>query len=141
MIERTFCTIKPDAVRAGKAGEILARIENAGFKVIALRMRTLTRREVELFYDVHRTRPFFNSLCEFMSSGPCVTMVLEADNAILALRTLMGSTDPEKAKDGTIRKDFGASVENNAIHGSDGADTARIEIGYFFSGIEFARLE
>jgi nucleoside-diphosphate kinase len=135
-LERTFCAIKPDAVRAGNVGKILARIEEGNFKTVALRMRTLTRKEAEIFYDVHRERPFFGSLCDFMSSGPCVTMVLEADNAILALRTLMGATDPAKAKEGTIRKEFGASVENNAIHGSDGQDTAKAEIGYFFSGIE-----
>jgi len=135
-VERTFCAIKPDAVRAGNVGRILARIEEGNFKIVALRMRTLTRKEAEIFYDVHRERPFFGSLCDFMSSGPCVTMVLEADNAILALRTLMGATDPVKAKEGTIRKEFGASVENNAVHGSDGPDTAKAEIGYFFSGIE-----
>jgi nucleoside-diphosphate kinase len=135
-LERTFCAIKPDAVRAGNVGKILARIEEGSFKLVALRMRTLTRKEAEIFYDVHRERPFFGSLCDFMSSGPCVTMVLEADNAILALRTLMGATDPAKAKEGTIRKEFGASVENNAIHGSDGQDTAKAEISYFFSGIE-----
>lgn len=135
-MERTFCAIKPDAVRAGNVGRILARIEEGNFKIVALRMRTLTRKEAEIFYDVHRERPFFGSLCDFMSSGPCVTMVLEADNAILALRTLMGATDPVKAKEGTIRKEFGASVENNAVHGSDGPDTAKAEIGYFFSGIE-----
>jgi len=135
-LERTFCAIKPDAVGAGKAGQILARIEQGGFRFVALRMRSLTRKEAEIFYDVHRERPFFGSLCDFMSSGPCITMVLEADNAILGLRTLMGATDPAKAKEGTIRKDFGASVENNAIHGSDGPDTAKAEIGYFFSGIE-----
>jgi nucleoside-diphosphate kinase len=135
-LERTFCAIKPDAVRAGNVGKILGRIEEGNFKIVALRMRTLTRKEAEIFYDVHRERPFFGSLCDFMSSGPCVTMVLEADNAILALRTLMGATDPAKAKEGTIRKEFGASVENNAVHGSDGQDTAKAEIGYFFSGIE-----
>jgi nucleoside-diphosphate kinase len=135
-LERTFCAIKPDAVRAGNIGKILARIEEGSFKIVALRMRSLTRKEAEIFYDVHRERPFFGSLCDFMSSGPCVTMVLEADNAILALRTMMGATDPAKAKEGTIRKEFGASVENNAIHGSDGQDTAKAEIGYFFSGIE-----
>ena len=135
-MERTFCAIKPDSVRAGKAGQLLARIEQGGFRVVALRKRTLTRKEAEIFYDVHRERPFFGSLCDFMSSGPCITMVLEADNAILALRTLMGATDPAKAKDGTLRKDFGASVENNAIHGSDGPDTAKAEIGYFFAGID-----
>jgi nucleoside-diphosphate kinase len=136
MTERTFCIIKPDAVRAGNAGAILAKIEGAQFKIIALRQRILSSVEAEMFYDVHRQRPFFKSLCEFMSSGPCITMVLEAPNAILALRTLMGATDPAKAHDGTIRKDFGASIENNAIHGSDGVDTAKVEISYFFSGIE-----
>jgi nucleoside-diphosphate kinase len=135
-LERTFSAIKPDAVRAGNVGKILQRIEEDGFKIVALRMRTLTRKEAEIFYDVHRERPFFGSLCDFMSSGPCVTLVLEADNAILKLRTLMGATDPAKAKEGTIRKEFGASVENNAVHGSDGQDTAKAEIGYFFSGIE-----
>lgn len=136
MTERTFCIIKPDAVRAGNAGAILAKIEGAQFRIIALRQRILSSVEAEMFYDVHRQRPFFKSLCEFMSSGPCITMVLEAPNAILALRTLMGATDPAKAHDGTIRKDFGASIENNAIHGSDGVDTAKVEIAYFFSGIE-----
>jgi nucleoside-diphosphate kinase len=136
--ERTFSTIKPDAVMAGKTGDILARIENAGFRIVALRMRRLTRIEAELFYDVHRERPFFGSLCDFMSSGPCVTMVLEAEDAILALRTLMGATDPSKAKPGTIRADFATSIEANAIHGSDGPDTAKGEIAYFFPGIELA---
>lgn len=136
MTERTFCIIKPDAVKAGHIGAILAKIEAAQFKIIALRQRALSSVEAEMFYDVHRQRPFFKSLCEFMSSGPCVTMVLEAPNAILALRTLMGATDPAKAHDGTIRKEFGASIENNAIHGSDGVDTAKVEISYFFSGIE-----
>ena len=135
-MERTFSAIKPDAVSAGNVGKILTRIEEDGFKIVALRMRTLTRKEAEIFYDVHRERPFFGSLCDFMSSGPCVTMVLESDNAILKLRTLMGATDPGKAKEGTIRKEFGASVENNAVHGSDGPDTAKAELGYFFSGIE-----
>jgi nucleoside-diphosphate kinase len=134
--ERTFCTIKPDATKAGKVGEILSRIEGAEFKIVALRMRTLTRRQAELFYDVHRSRPFFSSLCTFMSSGPCVTMVLEGDNAILGLRTLMGATDPGKARPGTIRADHGTTVENNAIHGSDGSDTAKGEIAYFFPEIE-----
>jgi len=136
MVERTFSIIKPDAVKAGNVGNILAKIEAGGFKILAMRMRKLTAREAEMFYEVHRQRPFFQSLCEFMSSGPCVTLVLEAPNAILALRTLMGATDPEKAHEGTIRKDFGASVENNAIHGSDGVDTAKVEIAYFFPGIE-----
>ena len=138
-MERTFSAIKPDAVRAGNVGKIIQRIEEDGFKVVALRMRKLTRQEAEIFYSVHKERPFYGSLCDFMSSGPCVTMVLEADNAILKLRTLMGATDPAKAKEGTIRKEYGASVENNAIHGSDGPDTAKDEIGYFFSGIELVQ--
>lgn len=135
-MERTFCAIKPDAVKAGHIGKIVQRITEGGFRVVALRMRKLTRQEAEIFYSVHKERPFYGSLCDFMSSGPCVTMVLEADNAILGLRTLMGATDPGKAKEGTIRAEFGTSVENNAIHGSDGTDTAKVEIGYFFSGIE-----
>jgi len=134
--ERTFSIVKPDAVKAAQAGEILARIEKAGFRVLALRMRHLTRAEAEGFYHVHRERPFFGSLCAFMSSGPCVTMVLERDNAIAHLREIMGATDPAKAAPGTIRKDFASSIEANCIHGSDAADTARFEIGYFFPGIE-----
>jgi nucleoside-diphosphate kinase len=134
--ERTFSIIKPDAVKAGHAGEILARLEKAGFGLVALRLRNLTRAEAEGFYDVHRERPFFGSLCGFMSSGPCITMVLEADGAIRKLREIMGATDPAKADAGTIRKDFAESIEANAIHGSDAPDTAAFEIGYFFPGIE-----
>jgi nucleoside-diphosphate kinase len=134
--ERTFSIIKPDAVKAGNAGAILARLEKAGFAVKALRLRTLTRREAEGFYHVHRARPFFGSLCDFMASGPCITMVLEADGAIAKLREIMGATDPAKAAAGTIRKDFAASIEANAIHGSDAPETAAFEIGYFFAGIE-----
>ena len=139
MIERTFSIIKPDAVKAGKAGEILARLENAGFKLVAARLRHLSRVEAEGFYHVHRQRPFFGSLTEFMSSGPCLTMVLEGENAIARLREVMGATDPAKAAAGTIRKDFAASIEANAIHGSDAAETAQFEIGYFFPGIELAQ--
>ena len=136
MKQRTFSIIKPDAVKAGKAGEILARLEKAGFRLVALRLRHLTRAEAEGFYHVHRERPFFGSLTEFMSSGPCITMVLERDDAIARLRELMGATDPAKAAPGTIRKDFAESIEANAIHGSDAAETAAFEIGYFFPGIE-----
>ncbi len=136
MAERTFSIIKPDAVKAGNAGAILARLEKAGFTVKALRLRTLTRREAEGFYHVHRARPFFGSLCDFMASGPCITMVLEADGAIAKLREIMGATDPAKAAAGTIRRDFAASIEANAIHGSDAPETAAFEIGYFFPGIE-----
>jgi nucleoside-diphosphate kinase len=134
--ERTFSIIKPDAVKAKKAGRILSRLETEGFRVLALRMRHLTRREAEGFYHVHRQRPFFASLCDFMSSGPCVTMVLERDGAIQHLREIMGATDPAKAAPGTIRKDHAESIEANAIHGSDGPETASFEIGYFFPGIE-----
>jgi nucleoside-diphosphate kinase len=136
MSERTFSIIKPDAVKAGQAGDILARVEGAGFKLVALRLRHLSRAEAEGFYHVHRERPFFASLCAFMSSGPCITMVLERDGAIARLRELMGATDPAKAAPGTIRKDFASSIEANCIHGSDARDTAAFEIGYFFSGIQ-----
>ena len=136
MSEQTFSIVKPDAVKAGKTGEILARLEKAGFKLVAARLRHLSRGEAEGFYHVHRQRPFFGSLVDFMASGPCLTMVLEADNAIARLREVMGATDPAKAAPGTIRKDFAQSIEANAIHGSDAPETARFEIGYFFPGIE-----
>jgi nucleoside-diphosphate kinase len=134
--ERTFSIIKPDAVKAGHAGAVLSRIEKAGFRVLALRMRRLSKVEAEGFYYVHKARPFFASLCAFMSSGPCITMVLERDDAVARLREIMGATDPAKADAGTIRKDFAGSIEANAIHGSDGPETARFEIGYFFPAIE-----
>jgi nucleoside-diphosphate kinase len=136
--ERTLCIIKPDAVAAKQAGQILARLEAAGFEIVALRMRRLSPSDAEGFYHVHRERPFFNSLVDFMASGPCVPMVLEGENAIVRLRELMGATDPAKAAAGTIRKDFASSIEANRIHGSDAAETARFEIGYFFPGIELA---
>ncbi len=136
MSQRTFSIVKPDAVKAGNAGNVLARIEGAGFKIVALRMRHLTVPEAEGFYHVHRERPFFDSLTGFMSSGPCITMVLERDDAISELRKIMGATDPAKADAGTIRKDFASSIEANAIHGSDAEETARFESGYFFPGIE-----
>jgi nucleoside-diphosphate kinase len=134
--ERTFSIIKPDAMKARQAGEILSRLEKAGFEVVALRLRRLTPSEAEGFYHVHRERPFFRSLCDFMSSGPCLTMVLEGDKAIARLREIMGATDPAKAAPGTIRADLASSIEANRIHGSDAAETARFEIGYFFPGIE-----
>ena len=136
MKERTFSIIKPDAVEAGQAGQILARIEAAGFRTVALRQRHLSPREAEGFYHVHAQRPFFESLVGFMSSGPCITMVLEGDDAIARLREIMGATDPAKAAAGTIRKDFARSIEANCIHGSDAAETAQFEIAYFFPGIE-----
>ena len=138
MAERTFSIIKPDAVKAGHAGNILSRIEKAGFRIVATRMRHLTRKEAEGFYHVHRARPFFGSLCDFMASGPCITLVLEREGATARLREIMGATDPAKAALGTIRKDFAESIEANAIHGSDAPETAAFETSYFFPGIELA---
>ena len=135
-MERTFAIIKPDAVRARNAGRIIARIEQEGFTIRALRMQHLSLREAEGFYAVHKERPFFKSLTEFMSSGPCVVMALEAPDAIKKWRTLMGHTDPAKADPGTLRKEFGASIETNATHGSDAPETAAFELGYFFRGME-----
>ena len=135
--ERTFAIIKPDAVRARVAGRILARIEEAGFTIRGLRLTHLTRREAEGFYAVHRERPFFASLTEFMSSGPCIVMALEAPDAIRKWRALMGATDPAKAEPGTLRREFGTSIEHNATHGSDAPETAAFELGYFFRGLEF----
>ncbi len=135
-MERTFAIIKPDAVRARVAGQILARIEEAGFTIRAMRLESLSKKEAEGFYAVHRERPFFGSLTEFMSSGPCVVLALEAPDAIKKWRELMGATDPGKAGPGTLRKEFGASIENNATHGSDAPDTAAFELGYFFRGME-----
>jgi nucleoside-diphosphate kinase len=134
--ERTFSIIKPDAVAAGNAGAILSRIEKAGFRVVALRLRRLSLPEAQGFYHVHKERPFFSPLCAFMSSGPCITMVLERENAIVHLRAIMGATNPADAAAGTIRKDFAASIERNAIHGSDARETAAFEIGYFFPGLD-----
>ncbi len=132
----TFGIIKPDAVRAGHTGNIIQRINDAGFKLRAMKTLHMSLREAEGFYAVHRERPFFGELVAFMSSGPCVTMVLERENAILGLRDLMGATNPANAAAGTIRKDFAASIEANAIHGSDAPGTAAFEISYFFPGIE-----
>ena len=137
--ERTFAIIKPDAVKAQSAGRILARIEAAGFTVRAMRLTHLSKAEAEGFYAVHRERPFFGSLTGFMSSGPCVVMCLEAPDAIKKWRTLMGATDPAKADAGTLRKDFGTSIEFNATHGSDAPETAAFELGYFFPGVDLAR--
>ena len=138
-MERTFAIIKPDAVKARAAGRIVQRIEEAGFTIRAMQMRHLSVREAEGFYDVHRQRPFFGSLTQFMSSGPCIVMALEADGAIRKWRDLMGATDPAKADAGTLRKEFGASIEHNATHGSDAPETAAYELNYFFPGIEFSR--
>jgi nucleoside-diphosphate kinase len=135
-MERTLAIIKPDAVKSRRAGQILARIEAAGFTVCAMRLQHLTKKEAEGFYAVHRERPFFESLTDFMSSGPCVLLALEAPDAIKKWRATMGATDPGKAEAGTIRKEFGTSIEHNATHGSDAPDTAAFELGYFFRGLE-----
>lgn len=135
-MERTLAIIKPDAVRAGHAGRIMARAEEAGFSIRAMRLVHLTRLEAEAFYHVHRGRSFCASLTDFMSSGPCIVLALEAPDAIRKWRTLMGSTDPAKAEAGTLRKEFGSSIELNATHGSDAPATAAFELGYFFRGSE-----
>ena len=131
-VERTLSIIKPDAVKKNVIGKILARFEEAGLKVVAVRMMHLSRTEAEGFYAVHRERPFFKDLVDFMVSGPVVVQVLEGDNAVAKNRDLMGATDPKKAAKGTIRADFAQSIDANAVHGSDGPDTAQVEIAYFF---------
>ncbi len=136
MTEKTFAIIKPDAVKAAYTGRILARIEEQGFSIRGMRRIHLSKREAEGFYAVHRARPFFGSLTDFMSSGPCVVLCLEAPDAIRKWRAAMGATDPAKAEAGTLRKEFGASIENNATHGSDAPETAAFELGYFFRGME-----
>lgn len=138
-MERTFAIIKPDAVRRHLTGRILQRIEDDGFSIEAMRLMHMTKQEAEGFYAVHAARPFFGSLTDFMSSGPCVVLALEAPDAIRKWRTLMGATDPAKAEAGTLRKEFGESIEFNATHGSDAPETAAFELGYFFAGLEFAR--
>jgi nucleoside-diphosphate kinase len=135
-MERTFANIKPDAVERRLAGKILSRIEDAGFTIRGMWMHHLTKKEAEGFYAVHRERPFFSGLTDFMSSGPVVLMALEAPDAIRKWRTLMGATDPAKAEAGTLRKEFGSSIERNAAHGSDAPETAAFELGYFFRGLE-----
>src|SRR5688572_17002026 len=134
-VERTFSIIKPDAVAKNVIGEIYARFERAGLKIVAARMTRLSRSEAEGFYAVHKGRPFFNDLVEFMVSGPVMVQVLEGENAILRNRDLMGATDPKKAAPGTIRADFAQSIDANAVHGSDAAETARTEIAYFFPAL------
>ena len=135
-MERTFAIIKPDATKKHYTGKILQRIEEAGFQIRAMKTLRLTQKEAEGFYAVHRGRPFFGSLTEFMASGPIVAMVLEAPDAIKKWRALMGATDPAKADAGTLRKEFGSSIERNATHGSDAPETAAFELGYFFRGME-----
>ena len=136
MAQRTFSIIKPDAVRKGHTGAILAEIEKAGFQIVAIKKQSISRPQAEGFYHVHKERPFFGDLTSFMSTGPMVLMVLEKDNAIADLRKLMGATNPAHAEEGTIRKKFAGSIQENAIHGSDAEDTAAFEIGYWFAGYE-----
>ena len=132
----TFGIIKPDAVRSGQTGAIIQRITDGGFRVRALKLIQMTLAEAEGFYAVHKERPFFSELTQFMSSAPCVVMALEKEGAVKAWRDLMGATDPAKAEEGTLRKEFGGSMGENAVHGSDSEENARIEISYFFSQLE-----
>jgi nucleoside-diphosphate kinase len=137
-VQRTFSIIKPDAVAAGNAGRILAMIEDAGFRVLALRMTRLTKEQAEGFYAVHREKPFFPSLVKFMTEGRIIVMALERQDAIAKWRELMGATNPANAAEGTIRKKYAQSIERNAVHGSDAAETAEIELQYFFSTLDLA---
>jgi nucleoside-diphosphate kinase len=135
-MERTFAIIKPDAVKRGLAGDIIKRIEASGLKIRGMRLMHLSRGQAERFYEVHKARPFYGTLCEYMSSGPVVVMMLEGDKAITRWRELMGATDPAKANPGTIRKDFGQNIEQNAVHGSDAPETAAQEVAFFFSSLD-----
>ena len=139
MSQRTFSIIKPDAVRKGDTGAILAEIQKAGFKIVAIKKLSLSKAQAEGFYHVHAARPFFGELTDFMSSGPIFPMVLEKDNAIADLRKLMGATNPANAAEGTVRKKHAENIERNAVHGSDAEDTARFELSFFFSGYELAK--
>jgi nucleoside-diphosphate kinase len=135
-MQKTFSILKPDTVSAGKAGGVINEIEKAGFRIRAMKMLHLTEAQAQGFYHVHKERPFFGSLVKFMTEGPIVAMVLESENAIEKLRKVMGATDPAKAENGTIRKQFGTNIERNAIHGSDGPETAAFEIAFFFNQLE-----
>ncbi|GMR04228.1 MAG: nucleoside-diphosphate kinase [Thermodesulfobacteriota bacterium] len=135
-MEKTLSIVKPDGVRKNIVGEVISRFEKLGLKVCALKMISLTKKEAEGFYEVHKERPFFSSLTDFMSSGPVVPMVISGDNAIKAVRGVMGATNPEEADPGTIRKDFADSIESNVVHGSDSPETADFEIKYFFNALE-----
>jgi nucleoside-diphosphate kinase len=138
-LQRTFSIVKPDAVAKGATGDIIHTLTQKGFRIIGMKMLEITKDQAEGFYAVHAGKPFFNSLTDFMSSGPMVALALEKENAIADLRELMGATNPANAKDGTIRKKWAQSIEHNAIHGSDADDTARFELSYFFAGYELAK--
>ena len=135
-VERTFSIVKPDAVAAGQTGEILAMIQQAGFKIVAMRMTRITEAQARGFYAVHKERPFFSGLVKFMTEGPVVVMALEREDAIKKLREVMGATNPANAADGTIRKKFATNIERNCIHGSDAPETAEVELRFFFSTSE-----
>jgi nucleoside-diphosphate kinase len=136
MSNRTFTIVKPDSVRKGNFGKIISRLESEGFRVLGIKKLALTQKQAEGFYEVHRERPFYRALVEYMTSGPVYVAALERDNAVAQLRKVMGATDPAKADEGTIRKEFGESIEQNAIHGSDSDENAAIEIGFFFAQAE-----
>ncbi|MEJ5173400.1 MAG: nucleoside-diphosphate kinase [Hydrogenothermaceae bacterium] len=135
-MERTLVLVKPDAVRKNVAGKIISRFEDEGFKIVALKKVKLSKEEAGRFYIIHKDRPFYDELCEFMSSGPIVAMVLEGENAISRVRQIMGATDPSKAEEGTLRKLYGSNIGENAVHGSDSPESASYEIPFFFSGLE-----
>jgi nucleoside-diphosphate kinase len=136
VLERTFSIVKPDAVRKGYTGAILAELDKAGFRIVSLRKQSISKRQAEGFYAVHKDKSFFGELTDFMSSGPLVLLALEKENAIADLRKLMGATNPANAEEGTIRKKFAGSLQENAIHGSDAPETAAFELGYWFAGYE-----
>jgi nucleoside-diphosphate kinase len=138
-LQRTFSIVKPDAVEKGATGEIVAAIQKKGFRILGMKMLHITKHQAEGFYAVHASKPFFESLTNFMSSGSIVVLALEKENAIADLRELMGATDPAKAAEGTIRKKYATNIERNAIHGSDADETARFELSYFFAGYELAK--
>jgi len=138
-IERTLSIVKPDGVEKGVVGQVISRFLNAGLKPVAMKMKWLSQQEAEGFYAVHRARPFFADLVKFMTGGPVVLMVLEGENAIAKNREVMGATDPKKAADGTIRKDFATDIEKNTVHGSDSPENAKIEVAYFFAETEIQR--
>jgi nucleoside-diphosphate kinase len=133
MLERTLLNIKPDAVKRNLIGEIIRRVEKRGYRIVAVDKHRLTRKEAEVFYEIHKEKLFFDELVDFISSGPCVPMVVEGENVIEGIRELIGATDPSKAAEGTIRREFAESITKNSVHASDGPDTAKEEIGFFFS--------
>jgi nucleoside-diphosphate kinase len=140
-IERTLSIIKPDGIEKGIIGRVISRFETAGLKPVAVKMKLLSRTEAEGFYAVHKARPFFGDLVKFMTGGPVVLMVLEGEAAVAKNREIMGATDPKKAADGTIRKDFATDIEKNTVHGSDSPENAKVEVSYFFPEIEVVRYE